>query len=115
METSVRCNLQGRLFLYRPLQRLSSPLRSDSGPQTAFPFCTVGEAPWPRWLDLGLELLPKIPCLSDSPSVYEFIVKVGIVSDEAIPQDFFGNLETMFLNKLFPSRGVSIPNNEPFD
>jgi hypothetical protein len=47
--------------------------------------------------------------------VYEFIVKVGIIPDEAIPQDFFGNLKTMPLNKLFPGRGISIPNNEPFD
>lgn len=47
--------------------------------------------------------------------MYEFIVKVGIIPDKAIPQDFFGNIKTVPLNKLFPGRGISIPNNEPFD
>lgn len=66
-------------------------------------------------VDLGLEVFHKTPCLWDALSVYEFIIKVGIVSDEAIPQDSFGNLKTISLNKLFPGCGISIPNNEPFD
>jgi hypothetical protein len=59
--------------------------------------------------------LPQNPPLYDSLSVYKFVIKRGVIPDEAIPQNLFGNLQTVCLNKLFPSRGISITNNESFD
>ena len=91
---------------------VAEPNRAVSSFRYRFSGCLLGPV---KEFNEGLELLPKILCLSDSPSVYEFIVKIGIASDEAIPQDFFSSLKTLCLNKLFPVRGVSIPNNETFD